>query len=139
MLNFNAYSLYKSPSSNNSYLVFIIKTYVSVYLCVFHYLRINSLLYMFSHPLLPAHLSITPLYSCLCIINIFIKYFSNEDPSYIAKTLTLKTLKTLTNTIELQIIIPPKMRNSKYRWFKNRHTCEKACEVLRILNRRYLQ
>ena len=55
--------------------------YVSVYLCVFHYLQINSLLYMFSHPLLPAHLSITPLYSCLCIINIFIKYFSNEDPN----------------------------------------------------------
>ena len=81
MLNFNAYSLYKSPSSNNSYLVFVIKTYVSVYLCVFHYLQINSLLYMFSHPLLPAHLSITPLYSCLCIINIFIKYFSNEDPN----------------------------------------------------------
>ena len=55
------------------------------------------------------------------------------------KTLTLKTLKTLTNTIELRIVTPLKMRNSKYQRFKNLHTCKKACEVLRILNRRYLQ
>ena len=52
---------------------------------------------------------------------------------------TLKTLKTLTNTVELRIVIPPKMANSKYQRFKNQHTCEKAYEVLRILNRRYLQ
>ena len=78
--------------------------YVSVNLCVFHYLCMNSLLYIIDHPLLPAHLSITPLYSCLCIINICIKYFSNEDPN----PENLKTLKILTNTVELRIVIPRK-------------------------------
>ena len=56
---------------------------------------------MFSHPLLPAHLSITLLYSCLCIINIFIKYFSDEDPNH-------ENLKNL----------------NKYRRITNSHTPE---------------
>ena len=102
--NFNPYFLYKSHYSNFSSFVFTIKTYVSINLCVFHYLCMNSLLYIIDHPLLPTHLSITPLYSCLCIINICIKYFSNEDPN----PENLKTLKILTNTVELRIVIPQK-------------------------------
>ena len=131
-LNFNPYFLYKSHYSNFSSFVFAIKMYVSVNLCVFHYLCMNSLLYIIDHPLLPAHLSITPLYSCLCIINICIKYFLDEDPNP-------ENLKDLNKYLRITNRHTPKMMITKYRRFKNRHTCEKAYEVSRILNCRYLQ
>ena len=98
-LNFNPYFLYESRSSN---CLFLIKMYVSVNLCVFHYLCINSLLY--ASPLItsaPVNQSLNWCYMsykttpmmCTNWAQLMYLYFNNIS------------LKTLTNTAELRFII----------------------------------